>query len=79
MKENLFSRTLWLSLLGREVVLGGTSHIWSRQVVPASALEWYEFGLPHPGWEVERRETMNLHLGPLPLKVWRREVNQGYE
>jgi len=64
---------------GARGCIGRNISYLEQTVVPASALEWYEFGLPHPGWEVERRETMNLHLGPLPLKVWRREVNQGYE
>lgn len=40
----------------------------------ASVLRRYEFELPHTGWEPERRETMNLHLGPLPLKVWKRST-----
>jgi cytochrome P450 len=43
--------------------------ILEQTVLLASALRRYEFGLPHPRWETERRETMNLHLGPLPLKV----------
>ncbi|EAW18409.1 cytochrome P450 [Aspergillus fischeri NRRL 181] len=39
----------------------------------ASLVHRYEFALPHPGWELKRLETMNLILGDMPVKVWRRQ------
>jgi len=39
----------------------------------ASLVHRYNFALAHPGWEMEREETMNWILGPMPVKIWRRE------
>ncbi|GFG27849.1 benzoate 4-monooxygenase cytochrome P450 [Aspergillus udagawae] len=39
----------------------------------ASLVHRYDFALPHPGWELKRLETMNLILGDMPVKVWRRQ------
>jgi cytochrome P450 len=40
----------------------------------ASMVHRYEFSLPHPGWELKRLETMNLLLGEMPVKIWRRNL-----
>ncbi|KAL5365779.1 cytochrome P450 [Aspergillus floccosus] len=40
----------------------------------ATLVRRYEFALPHPGWEMRRLETMNLILGEMPVKVWRRDT-----
>ena len=34
----------------------------------------YEFALAYPGWELKRLETMNLILGDMPVKIWRRDL-----
>lgn len=38
----------------------------------ASMLHRYEFSLPYPGWEPSRQETMNLIVGPMPVRIKRR-------
>ena len=43
-----------------------------QTVLLASLLHRFEFALPSPDWEPERRETFNLGPGPMPLKVWQR-------
>jgi cytochrome P450 len=44
----------------------------------ASLVHRYEFALPHPGWELKRLETMNLILGDMPVKVWRRQRDMNH-
>ena len=38
----------------------------------ASLVHRYEMTLPYPGWEPTRRETMNLIVGSIPVKIKRR-------
>ncbi|KAJ5762285.1 uncharacterized protein N7511_005667 [Penicillium nucicola] len=38
----------------------------------ASIVHRYDFALAYPGWELKREETMNLILGDMPVKIWRR-------
>ncbi|KAH6662722.1 putative cytochrome P450 [Halenospora varia] len=64
---------------GARGCIGRNISYLEQTVLLASVLRRYEFELPHPGWEPERRETMNLHLGPLPLRVWRRELSSNHE
>jgi cytochrome P450 len=40
----------------------------------ASIVHRYDFALPYPGWELKREETMNLILGDMPVKIWRRNM-----
>ncbi|EYE97347.1 cytochrome P450 [Aspergillus ruber CBS 135680] len=40
----------------------------------ASLVHRYDFALPHPDWELKRLESMNLILGDMPVKIWRREL-----
>lgn len=61
---------------GARGCIGRNISYLEQTVLLASVLRRYEFQLPHPGWEPERRETMNLHLASLPLKVRRRELKQ---
>lgn len=44
-----------------------------QTILLASMVHRYEFEPLYPGFEPSRRETMNLILGPLPVKVRRRE------
>jgi len=40
----------------------------------ASLVHRYDFALSHPDWELKRLESMNLILGDMPVKIWRREL-----
>ncbi|KAJ5369279.1 uncharacterized protein N7496_009039 [Penicillium cataractarum] len=40
----------------------------------ASMVHRYDFAMAHPGWELKRLETMNLILGEMPVKIWRRSL-----
>ncbi|KAL4889797.1 benzoate 4-monooxygenase cytochrome P450 [Aspergillus ambiguus] len=55
------------SCIGRNI-----SYLEQTKIL-ATLVRRYEFALPHPGWELKRLETMNLILGEMPVKVWRRE------
>jgi benzoate 4-monooxygenase len=46
-----------------------------QTVVLASLVHRYDFALPGPAWELNRFEAFNLIVGPMPMKVWRREVS----
>ncbi|KAF9886140.1 hypothetical protein FE257_011965 [Aspergillus nanangensis] len=56
------------SCIGRNI-----SYLEQTKIL-ATLVHRYEFALPHPGWELKRLETMNLILGDMPVKVWRRRI-----
>jgi cytochrome P450 len=58
---------------GARGCIGRNISYLEQTVFLASMLRRYEFALPCPQWEIERLETMNLLLGEMPVKVWRRE------
>jgi cytochrome P450 len=57
---------------GARGCIGRNISYLEQTVLLASVLRRYEFALPCPEWEIERLETMNLLLGEMPVKVWRR-------
>lgn len=57
---------------GARGCIGRNISYLEQTVLLASVLRRYEFALPYLGWEIERLETMNLLLGEMPVKVWRR-------
>lgn len=59
---------------GARGCIGRNISYLEQTVLLASVLRRYDFELLHPGWEPERRETMNLHLGQLPLKIRHRSI-----
>jgi cytochrome P450 len=59
---------------GARGCIGRNISYLEQTVLLASLLHRYEFQLPYPNWEPDRRETMNLHLGSMPLQVRRREL-----
>ncbi|KAK5072224.1 hypothetical protein LTR64_003993 [Lithohypha guttulata] len=59
---------------GARGCIGRNISYLEQTVLLASLIHRYEFALPHPNFEVTRQETMNYHVGPLPLKVWRRDI-----
>ncbi|KAI9739221.1 MAG: hypothetical protein M1834_007434 [Cirrosporium novae-zelandiae] len=61
---------------GARGCIGRNISYLEQTIVLATMLHRYECELLHPGWEPERRETLNLHLGSLPMKIRRREVLQ---
>lgn len=58
---------------GARGCIGRNISYLEQSVVLASVLHRYNFALPHSTWDIQRLETMNLILGPMPVKVWRRE------
>lgn len=48
-----------------------------QTIVLASLVHRYEFALPSPEWKLQRFEAFNLLMGDMPIKVWRRELDQG--
>lgn len=58
---------------GARGCIGRNISYLEQTVLLASVLRRYDFALPHPQWEIERLETMNLLLGEMPVKVWKRE------
>jgi hypothetical protein len=58
---------------GARGCIGRNISYLEQTVLLASVVHRYEFALPYPDWEQERRESLNLMPGPLPLKVWKRE------
>ncbi|KAJ5388289.1 hypothetical protein N7509_010830 [Penicillium cosmopolitanum] len=55
------------SCIGRNI-----SYLEQAKAV-ASMVHRYDFALAYPGWELQREETMNLILGDMPVKIWRRD------
>ncbi|KAB2571862.1 Benzoate 4-monooxygenase [Lasiodiplodia theobromae] len=77
----------WLGAAGKELqpwfitfsagargCIGRNISYLEQVVVTASMVHRYEFALPGEGWEQSKYEHFNLNPGPLPLKIWRREV-----
>ncbi|KAJ9611875.1 hypothetical protein H2204_015117 [Knufia peltigerae] len=59
---------------GSRGCIGRNISYLEQTVLLASLVHRYEFALPDPDWEVERLEAMNLLVGDIPLKVWKREI-----
>ena len=57
---------------GSRGCIGRNISYLEQTVVLASILKRYNFALPHCEWDIDRLETLNLLLGPMPVKVWRR-------
>ncbi|KAI9661862.1 MAG: hypothetical protein M1821_009101 [Bathelium mastoideum] len=58
---------------GARGCIGRNISYLEQAVMVASLMHRYEFAMP-PGFELEREETMNHLLGPMPVKIWRREL-----
>ncbi|KAL2217408.1 putative cytochrome P450 monooxygenase [Thermoascus aurantiacus ATCC 26904] len=61
---------------GARGCIGRNISYLEQTVVLASIVHRYEFALPDPNWELKRLETMNLILGEMPVKVWRRQLQE---
>jgi cytochrome P450 len=59
---------------GARGCIGRNISYLEQTVLIASLLHRYEFALPSPEFEVSRLETMNMLVGDIWLKVWRREI-----
>ncbi|KAI9370424.1 cytochrome P450 [Aspergillus egyptiacus] len=59
---------------GARSCIGRNISYLEQTVVVASLVRRYHFALPRSGWELRREETMNLILGGMPVKVWRRRL-----
>ena len=59
---------------GARGCIGRNISYLEQTVLLASVLHRYEFALPYDGWEQERFEAFNLSPGPMPVKVWRRDL-----
>lgn len=45
-----------------------------QQVLIGTLVKRYDFAFKYPGWEMEQVEGLNKWPGPMPLKIWRRNV-----
>jgi benzoate 4-monooxygenase len=43
-------------------------------VLIGTLVKRYDFAFKYPGWEMEQVEGLNKWPGPMPLKIWRRNV-----
>lgn len=59
---------------GARGCIGRNISYLEQTVLIASLVHRYEFALPSPDFEVSRLETMNMLVGDMWLKVWRREI-----
>lgn len=57
---------------GARSCIGRNISYLEQTVILATLVRRYEFCLPCKEWVLEREETMNLILGGMPVKVWRR-------
>ena len=55
---------------GARECIGRNISYLEQMVVLASLLHRFEFALPFPEWEPERRKSFNLSPGLMPLKLW---------
>ncbi|KAL1839001.1 hypothetical protein VTK73DRAFT_4147 [Phialemonium thermophilum] len=58
---------------GARGCIGRNISYLEQAVVLASVVHRYDFALP-AGFELQREETMNHILGPMPVKAWRRDL-----
>lgn len=61
---------------GARGCIGRNISYLEQTVLLASVVHRYEFALPNKEWEPSRWETFNLMPGPMPLKVWRRNLEE---
>ncbi|CAJ0547156.1 Ff.00g017830.m01.CDS01 [Fusarium sp. VM40] len=59
---------------GARGCIGRNISYLEQAVCLASVVHRYDFALP-AGFELKREETMNHILGPMPVKVWRRNLD----
>lgn len=59
---------------GARGCIGRNISYLEQAVLLATVVHRYNFALSAPDWEQSRAETTNLSPGPLPLKVWKREL-----
>ncbi|RBA15555.1 cytochrome P450 oxidoreductase [Fusarium proliferatum] len=60
---------------GARGCIGRNISYLEQAVCLASIVHRYEFALP-AGFELKREETMNHILGPMPVKVWKRNLEE---
>jgi cytochrome P450 len=60
---------------GARSCIGRNISYLEQTVILATLVRRYEFALPSKDWELQREETMNLILGGMPVKVWRRQLD----
>ncbi|KAJ6020713.1 cytochrome protein [Penicillium herquei] len=59
---------------GARGCIGRNISYLEQTVLLASLINRFDFALPSPDWKPTIRETTNLNSGPMPLKVWRRNM-----
>ncbi|KAH7113994.1 cytochrome P450 [Dactylonectria estremocensis] len=59
---------------GARGCIGRNISYLEQQVVLASLVHRYDFALPTVDFELKRFEAFNLIVGPMPIKIWRREA-----
>ena len=61
---------------GARGCIGRNISYLEQTVLIASLVHRFEFALPSPEWDPPVRETTNLSPPPMPLKVWKRSVEE---
>ncbi|KAL3473617.1 cytochrome P450 [Aspergillus californicus] len=59
---------------GARSCIGRNISYLEQTVILASLVRRYEFALQDKAWELQREETMNMILGEMWVKVWRRDL-----
>lgn len=59
---------------GARACIGRNISYLEQTKILATIVHRYEIALSRPDWELRRLETMNLILGDMPVKIWRREL-----
>ncbi|KAJ3579579.1 hypothetical protein NPX13_g989 [Xylaria arbuscula] len=70
--KSLQSSFITFSAGGRGCIGRNITYL-EQQILIASLVHRYEFALPQ-GFQLQREETMNHILGPMPVKIWRRQA-----
>lgn len=59
---------------GARACIGRNISYLEQTKILATIVHRYELALSRPDWELRRLETMNLILGDMPVKIWRRHL-----
>lgn len=59
---------------GGRACIGRNIAYLEMQMVVATLVRRYDFALPTPDFELKTFESISAHTGPLPVKIWRREL-----
>ncbi|KAI0478191.1 cytochrome P450 [Xylaria cf. heliscus] len=61
---------------GARSCIGRNITYLEQTMVLASLVHRYDFAALNPDWELERKEAFNMICGPMPIKIWRRKLEE---